>query len=367
MPRINQYTISDLKRLLNSRKWFAADPLPITKQRALSHVNNPRAELSDVALLVAYEGETVVAYLGILPDKAFVKQAEYKIGWLTAWWANPERRFAGLGTMLLMRALNLYRDGLGASGFSSDSKRVFAALKRFTPVQEIRGFTGFVGLDLVNRLPRRWPMAAQLKCPLQACDWVIHKTAGLRQALWRRQRTMPKGFRIEYFAEFDQEAEEYIGRHQGNELTRRGARELNWILRYPWALPAPLAEPTPYYFSSAVKSYCNYNLKVYDTNDCLIAVLMLIVIDGHLIAPYCYHDDQALLCAQIIGHHVGLLRLKALATYRSDLLEAFSDLKFPWAWRVPRTRTWVMAGACASGGLEGYSMQDGDGDLAWTL
>ena len=85
---IKSFTVTDLKTVLTSENFWLSETLPITKHRALSYSRNPRADEDDLVLLVAYQHNRVVGYLGILPDKIFVNDTIYKMGWLTSWWVD---------------------------------------------------------------------------------------------------------------------------------------------------------------------------------------------------------------------------------------------------------------------------------------
>ena len=56
---IKHYTISDLEALLKDSDFWKLDPLPISKQRIISQIRNPRANKNDLALLVAFENGRV--------------------------------------------------------------------------------------------------------------------------------------------------------------------------------------------------------------------------------------------------------------------------------------------------------------------
>ncbi len=71
MMEIKAFTVADLKTALVSEDFWLTETLPITKHRALSYSRNPRAEEDDLVLLVAYQDNRVIGYLGILPDKIF--------------------------------------------------------------------------------------------------------------------------------------------------------------------------------------------------------------------------------------------------------------------------------------------------------
>jgi len=365
MLRIDEYTISDLGQCLCPGRWFRCDPIPITKQRALSHVRNPRAEKTDVALLVAFDGEAVVGHLGVLPDKTFVNLSEQKIGWVTAWWADPDRKYAGVGLMLLIRALSLYEDRLGASGFSDDARRVYDATKRFVVIKDAQGISNIARLNLYHLLHRRLPSLARLRTVLGMVDAIVNGYIGIRQFLWRKTHQLPDSCQIEYLVELDQEADEFIQRHSSDGLTRRGARELNWIVNYPWIICAPLARGSNFHFSAQAESYSVYCIKIYAPNG-LVAVLLLTMMDGHVKVPYCYHSGQGKLIARVLCHFLIVQRAERLTVYEPALVEELSALRFPWLGRIHKRRTWIWSRECTGQGSNEFSMQDGDGDCAFT-
>ena len=61
---IKAFTVADLKTALVSEDFWLTKTLPITKHPALSYSRNPRAEEDDPVLLVAYQDDRVVGYLG---------------------------------------------------------------------------------------------------------------------------------------------------------------------------------------------------------------------------------------------------------------------------------------------------------------
>jgi len=366
MVNIQTYTVADLRRILNPGPWFSGDPIPITRERALSQINNPRAGDSDVVLLVAYDGDMVVAHLGILPDLVFTSAGQHKVGWLTAWWANPDRKYSGIGMTLMMRAMALYKNGVGASGFSEDAKKVYAATRKFTTIKELPGISAFTRFDTSQLLPKRFPFLKRLKLGLEFADAVANQFVRVRQAFWRLEQKLPKSVRIEYVPELDSEAEHFITQHNQGELTKRGAKELNWIGTYSWMAQVPMGEPPAFRFATTASNSRCFYLKISDGDDGLVAVVMLSIIDDHLIIPGCHHNGRAELVARIIGHHLAALRLKRITTYRADLMESFSQMRFPWVWSSSKTRSWIMAGTCVEGHPT-FEVQDGDGDCAFTV
>ena len=86
------------------------DFIPITIQRAEAQASNPYAAPEDVALLVAYNGEELVGYFGILPIMLQHRDDTSKVHWFTTWMVNPKLRGAGVGSALMQAALDLDKD-----------------------------------------------------------------------------------------------------------------------------------------------------------------------------------------------------------------------------------------------------------------
>jgi len=83
MIRIEILNKIQLKGYIDSPDFYHSDFVPISKHRAISHINNPRAGDDDILLLLAYEGDKLVGYLGVLPDFIYIDEKPNKIGWLS--------------------------------------------------------------------------------------------------------------------------------------------------------------------------------------------------------------------------------------------------------------------------------------------
>lgn len=84
-----------LSQYISSNDFGSQQTLPISKHRALSQINNPRAEENDVLLILAKEEGQVLGYTGVLPDMLF---DSIKFGWLSCLWVSEEARGKNIGT-----------------------------------------------------------------------------------------------------------------------------------------------------------------------------------------------------------------------------------------------------------------------------
>ena len=368
MIDVRIYTIADLEERLQSGNFWTGDVVPITKHRALSQIRNPRARPNDVVLLVAYNDERVVGYIGVLPDSVFVSGEMRRIGWLTAWWANPDSKFAGIGLVLMAKALKIYGGAIGASGFSDAAKKVYESSKQFITITESVRMKLFVRANSYEFLPRKSPVLKNLGPLLRLLDFSLNIFCGLRLRLWKRRFGIGESCRLEYVAEVDSQTASFIGQLQGDELTKRGAAEINWIAQHPWVLASPIgtSDNGSFYFSSTARDSICLMVKVFSPEKAMIGFIMLRVINGHLTVPYCYMLEN---CADkilaVIGEHVVALQVHTVTVCRAELRDAIVRQSFPCVSRKSESRSWIIGNVFKAKLLEGLEMQDGDGDCAF--
>ena len=66
----------ELSIYIKSERFLNAPVLPISEHRALSQIKNPKALKDDVLLLLTYDNEKLIGYLGILPDDIFLNETQ---------------------------------------------------------------------------------------------------------------------------------------------------------------------------------------------------------------------------------------------------------------------------------------------------
>lgn len=84
--------------------------VPITKHRAAAMVKNPFAEPEDVGMVVAYSGDQLAGYFGIMPIMLAHEGRLSKIHWFSTWNVSPAVRGQGIGYRLMSEALKLGYD-----------------------------------------------------------------------------------------------------------------------------------------------------------------------------------------------------------------------------------------------------------------
>jgi GNAT superfamily N-acetyltransferase len=100
---------------------YAAKPgafIPITLQRAESQAKNPIVDPNCIGLLVAFLGDEVVGYFGMLPMKLIFDGGSSTVWYFTGWNVSEKVRGRGVGRRLMREAIALDQDYiLAASKF----------------------------------------------------------------------------------------------------------------------------------------------------------------------------------------------------------------------------------------------------------
>jgi hypothetical protein len=365
---IKEYSLSDLAQLALSGDFWRGEVIPITKHRALAQIKNPRARPEDVVLLIAYDGDTICGYIGVLPELIFLEGRGYRVGWLTAWWRRPDPKYAGLGLTLMLRACEVYRGAVGSSPPSAAAAKVFKTSKQLIPVNESTELQVFVRANMCKMLLRKFPSLKKFKLFLTTFDCLANILCEGRLCMWKRRHGISGKLRLEYIAEVDTETSGFIQQLQDADLHRRGAHEFYWIARWPWILSAPVNDGRDkrYYFAATANESLCLMVKVYDLTDIMIGFLMLRFIDGQLKIPYCYmRSNHADAMFRVIGEHVVALPVDTVTIGRAALRESLRRLKFPCLAKRKSAKSWIVGNVYGTKVSGQFEIQDGDGDCAF--
>ena len=366
--KIKTFTIVDLKAALGSKKFWMTNVLPITKHRALSYCRNPRAGANDLVLLVAYQDNRVIGYLGILPDIIFVNDTNYKLGWLTSWWVDPACATTGVGAILLFKALNAYDQYIGVSGSSREARKALKASQRFMTLELLRGLDIRLRLNVTRLIHRKLPALKIFLPVFKFFDNLMDGIINIRSFFWQRRTTPCQHLTFEYISAIDTETDQFIRQHHQHDLTRKGKHDLSWIMNNPWILSAPLKDLAAkrYYFSSRADRFLYLGVKVYAHPDEMIGFFLLKVRDDRMSVAYAYFDSRhARSIMAAAYHHALMMNVSLLSVYNDQLVAGFSELGCPCWSTKKKSREISLSKAFADIPLANFRLQGGEGDLAF--
>lgn len=365
---IKTFTVADMKTALVSEDFWRTKTLPITKHRALSYSRNPRADEDDPVLLVAYQDNRVVGYLGILPDKIFSNGAVYKMGWLTSWWVDPSCATAGVGAILLFKALNAYDQYVGVSGSSREARKALLASQKFIALQPLRGLDIRLRLNVTRDILRRLPAMRILRGLFKIFDVILDEVVNFRSFFWQRCNNPCLGLTFEYISNIDEETDRFIQRYHQHDLTRKEKADLNWIMNNPWILSAPLkdAASKKYYFSARADRFSYLGVKVFEHNTEMTGFFLLKVRNDRMSVVYSYCESQnaASITAAVVQHALAM-DVSILSLYDEQLVKSFSGLGCPCWSANKNSRGFSLSKAFGDILPETYRLQGGDGDLVF--
>ncbi len=337
--------------------------VPISRHRAKSHVQNPRADEADTLLLLAYEADEMVGYLGVLADALYLNNAAEKCGWLSCMWINPIHRGKGIAKKLVEQALKDWEGRILVTEFTGPAKGLYDKIGQWNDLRSLQGRRVYIRFDLAEILPPKKPIFQKIKPLLRFLDFISNALVDLRFLFYSKKA---KHLVSKQISELDQETKDFIKPFKGSELFRRGIDELQWMLDYPWVLGSAeeTEESKKYHFSSIDKSFDFYPLKIYQEEK-LIAFLILAKRHNRLKIPYLYTQGKEDEVWAIVQDFIVEHRIKTFTVFHPTLLQKVA--KGPGLWTKFVQRKFIIGKVFSqpSGQIDGI-IRDGDADCAFT-
>lgn len=364
----------DLLSFIQSDEYNNSPYLPISRHRAVSHAHNPRAKPDDLVLVLVYEekGGEMVGYLGVFPDDLHFKDAEGKYqaahgGWLSCMWVNPLVRGKGIAKILINTVFEAWDYRILVTEFTPAAKGLYDRTGQFVDLLKTEGLRCYLRLNLAYLLPSKnpdkWKSWAWL---LRGVDGIFNVFNSLRLALQARPNPI-----FRYVDALDEEAWALIEKYRHpQELLRRNADDLCWMLRYPWLLSGIADEAAKrYHFSAVAKRFDFLCIKIYTKNSVLVGFLVLSIRDKNMKIPYAYFAPEAIATVVAVIHkHLLDLRLDMLTVFHPLLVAYWEKQGKPFFMRRKMQRHYIISKVFENQlTMQGeVIVQDGDADAAFT-
>ena len=386
--QIREITIAELDDFAKSELWQQLRPKPITVLRAISQSQNPRAKPDDVALIIAYEGTTLAGLAGILPNLVN-GQAEQKASSNTCWWVNGNEG-RKLALPLFMKAFALCGQRMFLTDMTPHTMSILEKTNWFEFPSVDYGMRGFLKFNLHEILPAKRPSLRELKPLIRLSDQILNllflpvrminrKRFGMKdtkiettpgQAVSNRSfSSEQKELKIEILDSLNEEMHAYIEEHSHQEFIRRSAKEMEWIVRYPWIKTQKEATPADafdYPFSHIVGHFEQYFLHI-STQNKTTGLLLISVRDGHMKVPYAWFDEKdAPLILKVIYGQAVLKKATTLTLFRPSLVEVMHSAPHPFVFRKSIRRLVAVSRQLSDLYRQYPDLQDGDGDVVFT-
>lgn len=364
---ITRLTIRELPAFITSGAYLELPVLPISPQRALSQANNPRALPDDVALVLVWENDELVGYLGSVPDWFYVGKGEPKrLAWLSCIWVATEHRGRGLSRKMLLNMLDAWQNRVILTEFTPDVAHLYRRMEQLAESLPLPGFRGYLRPNLAQILPAKHPFFATIKPLLRLADTVLSVPNSLRIKLLHRSTTCS----VRPIASIDETTAAFIHLHQQSELARRDRESLNWMLQHPWvqqsSVPDTFAQR--YHFTASAKVFKTKALQLLDSEQRIVGVLLLTLRDGHLKVPHAWHaDEHTATVTRVIFAEAIEMGARMLTLFHPRLVEYGQQNLTPFFWGKTLRRTYFVGnGLSEILDKQPLALQDGDGDVGFT-
>ena len=228
MSEIKVVRKKDIPKILDCKKIWQSDFLPISKHRLLAHYKNPNSDDNDVVLLLAYLEEELVGYMGVYIDKIQIKETEEKIGWLSTWWMHPKSKGLGLGRGLLQKMYELNSGKIGISQFTPSAKRVYDKSNYFLTLKKMKGIKGVFRSNLSNTMPLIWSKSSSFSKIFSFFDWSINIFVDIKLLIQKELIKLSlKDIQVEYLNYLDEESSQFINENNNNHISKKNLNFLN--------------------------------------------------------------------------------------------------------------------------------------------
>jgi len=357
-----------LEEFIHSEEYAQMPNIPISRQRALSHIHNPRKDADDILLFIGYIDGEMAGYLGILPDVYFINDIPHKFGWISCMWMNEIMRGMGVTQELIAEALQKWDGRIIVTEITLPARTMFIITGFFQEWFTLNGFRGYKKGNLHEILTKRKPTLQKMKWGLKLADGLINILSALKTKMGLGKN---KNIRIEKIQAPDEESLRFIKQFEQKEFNCRGS-EAGWMMAWPWVLSSEKGDmdilQSKYYFSSIDKRFEFQLLKIYE-HDRLLSVALITIRNNHLKIPYIYFDKAD--TEKIVKVIFGIImeeNISTFTTYNHDISAYMQAHRSPFIYKKEIDRVYLITPKLYEELPENFPicLQDGDGDCVFT-
>ena len=355
------YTISELQDLVHSTGYRESETVPVSPERVLSYMHNPRSEPEMPVLFTLTEGERLLAYRTLLPDHLVRDGATVPFAWLSGNYVVPGRRREGLSTRLFREVEKVWKGQLMYTNYAPASKAVYDRSGVFSCFVTRPGKRYYMRSSLHSLLGER-VKAGRL---LEMTDRVInafHDPMIRGMALGDIPAAVVRRIGPE-----EPLPEKLINSMASQSLFARGRKEFDWIRKYPWVTDKPAGEiEGHYHFTRKVSHYRNQWYHIRSDGD--EAFLWITVINDRLSVPYFYQTGKmAVLAARnLVISEMIAAGCSHITIRHPELGPVLGTRKNPFIMSRAMPQHYFVHRSLENVLPEKYLVHDGDGDVVFT-
>ncbi|MDX2249945.1 MAG: GNAT family N-acetyltransferase [Bacteroidia bacterium] len=360
-----ELTPAGLEAFITSEEYRQMLVIPISPQRAISHIHNPRVDADDMILLLAYEEEKLVGYLGVLADRLYVRGQARKAGWLSCMWVDPEQRGKGIAKQLLSQVLDAWGQRILVTEFTQAAKGLYDFSGAFDDLKKAVGVRAYMRFPLGDVLPRKKPFLKYFKPVFDLTDNILNAVVAVGLGFWQFKPQLD----WEVIHEIDESLGVFIEARQEKQLMRRSAEDINWMIKYPWLLGGVGEDRISrrYHFSAVEKKFEVINLRLVNKNGETIGYIMFTVRGLNLKIPYLYMEKGLEgQVAKLIFRFMKEKKLRVLTVFHPDMVNYIRSHRNPFLHIRKAHRHYIISKIFGPVETDEVEIQDGDADCGFT-
>ena len=282
MIEYHQHTAKDVRAWLDKdvNNGLSENIISRTRANALAHC--PCVKDDDVLVVSAKDGEKVVGFTAIFPEK--LERPDRWIATGTTLWVNPDYADEFVGYNLVQRLWGFYPEYAVIGSEVSPAAAVIDKLLGAAILKYERKAFVFRRSIEVHSLRN---IASLLLEPFRKC----RQSRALKQVL----ASIPSNIRVRACETIDAETYAFIQAYSTSDIFLRSREMLNWILRYPFSVENPLMERAKksMQFSDQIAKFRNHLLQIY-ADEALVGVVLLAERNNTMHVKMLYTDDAHL-------------------------------------------------------------------------
>ena len=361
--RLEKYNAGRLHEFLGSEAYRTMPVIPVSPERALSWINNPRMESGDTLMYLLFEGEKLIAYRCILPDR----HADVRFGWLSGNWVDPARRRQGLASRLFEEAFRDWGHQLMYTNYAPESGAVYDKTGRFGLYREKKGARYYQRANLAKLLGPRNRFYRSARPLLGMADGIINTWQDYR--IGRMQKRKIPGFlQSEPIPSPDPQSIGLMEKQKRLGFGKRDREAFDWMFSYPWVREGEKKDDR-YFFSWVVPRYRKICLKVWDLAGELSGFLMLALVGDQMKLPYvCLGEGDPTAVVQILDHYLSVEKISYVTTYNPEVMSLMENSRIPLLGRRTMYQRYFATHELIRQlpASDKIFFQDGDGDVVFT-
>jgi len=316
MITLKTFNRKELEDFIYSGDFQQYDFLPITRHRALSHIQNPKASDEDTLLILAFSEDKLVGYVGCFPDSFIIQGKEIRYAWLSTLYVNPEYRKKRPAKALLKRVFEEYEGRIAITEFTKEAEALYNIMGVFEYVFPKKGKRYYFKTDAAKMIPEKKPETQPLKPLFKILDAAANRLISIKNLA-----TSKPDFKYEVLDRIDKESADFINGFSG----RRTADEINTFIDNPWVLEGRKDEK--YLFSSFTETFKYFWIKIFDKNNKLTSCILLQLRDGYLKIPYLFAEGNADEVVRFLKYFIVTHKVKGFTCYQSTLNKEIQQSK----------------------------------------